>query len=309
MLAGLLPILLALLLPLRPATAAIPASDLGNYQILLVGGIYNELIPGYFTSFEKFLRKDGATDIARMMPSSRRSVAETTDQLADEIVRLHQHSKKPVVVFGHSMGGVRLINAMGSRAKDLPPEVLTAAIPVNSPLKGSPATDQLIRRLRPFSPMYVLLPSYQNNIRVLESISAEGVKKDFAESYKARTPEEIKAISDRVFYVRSVESPGKVSLLFRDQARHLEQFGPSDGLVPAESQMLEQFQGLERFGTDTGVIPNRDHMALFKEGNTNEGSQAEVFRGIFREIARRRGSFSAPGCAHGFSSTSPGTAP
>ncbi|MGZ3712474.1 MAG: hypothetical protein ACXVBE_12000 [Bdellovibrionota bacterium] len=77
-------------------------------------------------------------------------------------------------------------------------------------------------------------------------------------------------------------------------ANHMGSEMPNDGLVPAESQKLTQFQGVENFGTDMGVIPDRDHMDLFHANNTEHANQADIFRGIINKIEKAR---SAPGCA------------
>ncbi len=125
--------------PRRVARGRLPA-DARDYQVLLVKGLFGNHMPGYFHPAEKHLRRLGL-HVRILKVGTDASVATNAQTVRDAVVRSYARNERPVVLVGHSKGGVDVLAAL-ALYPDIVPSVRGVVV-MQSPYGGTPIADDV----------------------------------------------------------------------------------------------------------------------------------------------------------------------
>lgn len=125
--------------PRRVARARLP-DDARDYEILLVKGLFGNHMPGYFHPAKRHLRRLGL-HVHLLEIGTDASVATNAEAVRDAVVRSFARHERPVVLVGHSKGGVDALAAL-ALYPEIVPEV-RGVVAMQSPYAGTPIADDV----------------------------------------------------------------------------------------------------------------------------------------------------------------------
>jgi pimeloyl-ACP methyl ester carboxylesterase len=251
-------------------------------NMLFFGGILNGLArinSSYFTDSLEALEEMGISS-EYFGPWSFKSPNRNVDAFRAQIEERYSALGKPLVLVGHSKGGLELLYT-SLRYPDL---VLSGKVErvvlIQAPVQGTPLadTDHLSWLAR-----WISIP-FREGLKYLgRKIATSVLAKNYKEFHRtlereygylgnAVLLEKEKQVSDAIFYVRSKRlsnsfSPG-LSIVLTVAWDSLDSLGSNDGLVLTDDQLDL------RFGKDLGVL-NADHLTVVISGAFSNGSLLE----------------------------------
>ncbi|XP_062090869.1 uncharacterized protein LOC133797090 [Humulus lupulus] len=198
---------LELLAEIRNGEHSLPNS----YVYLLVPGLFSNHGPLYFVGTKRFFSKMGlACHIAKI--HSEASVEHNAWELKQYIEELYWGSGKPVMLLGHSKGGVDAAAALSIYWSDLKDKVAGLAL-VQSPYGGTPLASDILREgqiadkeTRRIMEL-LICKLIKGDIRALEDLTYEK-RKEFIMKYKL--PEQVPLIS---FHTEASIAPGVLATM------------------------------------------------------------------------------------------------
>uniref|UniRef100_A0A803NSX8 Exostosin GT47 domain-containing protein n=3 Tax=Cannabis sativa TaxID=3483 RepID=A0A803NSX8_CANSA len=198
---------LELLAEIRNGEHSLPNS----YVYLLIPGLFSNHGPLYFVGTKRFFSKMGlACHIAKI--HSEASVEHNAWELKQYIEELYWGSGKPVMLLGHSKGGVDAAAALSIYWSDLKDKVAGLAL-VQSPYGGTPIASDTLREgqiadkeTRRIMEL-LICKLIKGDIRALEDLTYEK-RKEFIMKYKL--PEQVPLIS---FHTEASTAPGVLATM------------------------------------------------------------------------------------------------
>jgi pimeloyl-ACP methyl ester carboxylesterase len=239
-------------------------------RVLFVAGYLNEMIPGYFDDNVAVVEALGAR-AERLFPESEASFEDNAAVVAKWI----DANEGPIWLVGHSKGGAAVLLAALRSPQLVLSGKVRAVVVVQGAVLGSPVADR-----------YDADPVLgKKGMHALTRRASETVFNVALEQLRSRlSPAEQQALFERVFYVRSRINQAAVAAELSPTRGYLDQFGPNDGLLLADSMRLSE-------GVDLGVLDS-DHAGLvissFLTSSTPERRRGFT-HALCREVSRRLG--------------------
>ena len=251
---------------------------------VFVGGYKNEKLADYFSDNVQWLKNQGNL-VSVIMPRSENSISRNADLLKEKLLSAFEEGgRRPLAVIAHSKGGVELVNMILRYPESFPKEVLGKMIVVQSPLRGSAMTEKLVtkmdRSILALSPLYWMARTYHAGGA---SLATSKVEKDIEESAKNISEDQIKEISTRLFYVRSLKSKNQLSAPLREMIGPIRVEGASDGLVLTTEQSLSEIKGVQ-FGQVLEIDSQSDHLDYFVRGSDPSGQRLVKIQGFTNQL-------------------------
>lgn len=208
-----------------------------EFSYLLVAGYGNELGRGhYFHENASALREMGASAVEIFFPSSKRSAADNIELLRARILQLYESTGKPVVIFGHSKGGLEALATLLSNPKLVTDGHVANAVLIQSPVGGNTLIEQrgLIGRF--FAEALSFFPSFRSlRTPAIQSLIADRI------SVWTESKSDLRAVARAVRYVISSKPVAESGAFFRWQAHVLPHRIPNDGLVATQDMWIPGF--------------------------------------------------------------------
>ncbi len=237
-------------------------------HFVLVAGLNNEQVSAYFVSFENYLKSHGHVHITKISPSSLNTIAENKSYLRRKFLEAFELHQEPLTIFAHSKGALETAHTLATYPQDFPAGIVERAVYANAPFQGSPYMPESIRKFEEqwghFGNQYN--PVYLNALRVMKSLLTENI-------LSLKLTED--SLSARTYYARTVQDARKVSVILKDSAEFLKNYGPNDGLIPVNNQMMKDF------GNDAGIFNNIDHTDFFVRKWALDSPTSKVMDEIF----------------------------
>ena len=123
---------------------------LSSRQVVWVGGIFNVLQARYFEDNVHCLKNDlEMKDVATLFPFPFMGddLVTSADWLYPRVERLHETGKKPILLIGHSKGGVDSLMLLMRHPELLRDGWVERLVLVQAPVQGSPAADWMEKKL------------------------------------------------------------------------------------------------------------------------------------------------------------------
>ncbi|KAL5572597.1 hypothetical protein UlMin_022194 [Ulmus minor] len=182
-----------------------------SYVYLLIPGLFSNHGPLYFVATKRFFSKMGLTcHIAKI--HSEASVEHNAWELRQYIKELYWGSGKPVMLLGHSKGGVDAAAALSIYWSDLKDKVAGLAL-VQSPYGGTPVASDILREgqigdkeTRRIMEL-LICKLIKGDIRALEDLTYEK-RKEFIT--KNKLPEQVPIVS---FHSEANIAPGVLATM------------------------------------------------------------------------------------------------
>ncbi|XP_015898388.2 uncharacterized protein LOC107431882 isoform X2 [Ziziphus jujuba] len=198
---------LELLAEIRKGKHTLPNS----FVYLLIPGLFSNHGPLYFVGTKRFFSKMGlACHIAKI--HSEASVEHNAWEIKQYIEELYWGSGKPVMLLGHSKGGVDAAAALSMYWTDLKEKVAGLAL-VQSPYGGTPLASDILRKgqiadkeTRRIMEL-LICKLIKGDIRALEDLTYDK-RKEFIMKYKL--PDQIPLIS---FHTETSIAPGVIATM------------------------------------------------------------------------------------------------
>jgi hypothetical protein len=269
----------------NPNTTPVPAKVADAVRarpFVMIAGIMNETIPGYFADNAKTIRKDfKQEEVRRFFPSSKVAVDENAPRINAWIRKTWlDFGKKPVIVLAHSKGANETLLAILKDSSLLRDGIVDRLVFIQAALGGSHIADLLLNddsgswpAAQPFHWLF-------HDWKGLWSMTPARARTMFADAIAAADPADRVLLSEKLFYVRASKVRSKCS--WELQAMHLfvESFwGESDGV------MLPEDQKIDGLGTDLGLLEG-DHFDLTEKGPGVVSTPASFRRAFTRALMR-----------------------
>lgn len=225
------------------SSASIPSAK--GLHFLFVGGFLNEGIPGYFVDNMAVVTEELGATASVIFPKSTDNLEEDAAGIRDEVIALSDGTQRPIVLVGHSKGGAGVVLAALKYPELVRGGRVVDVVSIQGALHGSPIADAMTESLP--------IPLLHQTFRGLTALTRKRAEGAFRSAPMAT---DLTAwYRDHVFFVRSSESTGVVAAELQLSHAFLTRFGPNDGLL------CEQDQLLAGLGRDLGVL-RADHGAL-----------------------------------------------
>ncbi len=254
-------------------------SILDQYHFVFVAGFLNERArKRYFKDNVSALKQNGIESISVLFPSSQKSVSTNINFMHSEILRLYHDGKdKPLIIFGHSKGGIEALATVLHDTSLLRREV-SRIIAFQSPLNGNELLD---RWLKPTSLHF-------DSLEGMNSLRGDQVYNVIQNKFIELSDEEKKQVSSSFYYISTSRIPSEMSFLFRFSGYlMMTKQVSSDGVIGTKNM------DLELFGQKLGHI-KADHTEVVIEHTrglniaTKEKTQAftmAVLKNLLKEIS------------------------
>ena len=172
---------------------------LRDRHVLFVGGFLNEAIPGYFTDALRVTRQELGAVASVLFPSSGSAVSDDADAIKEAVLARFSGTRKPVVLVGHSKGGAGVLLCALRNPELVLERKIDCVISIQGAIRGSPVADAVA-----FTGSSSFLPFRMRGLESLTTGEAREVFEREVEGLRERLPpDELRALSDRIFYVRS----------------------------------------------------------------------------------------------------------
>lgn len=208
-------------------------SILDRYHFVFVAGFLNERArKRYFKDNISTLQKNKIENISVLFPSSQKSVSTNINVMHSEILRLYREGKdKPLIIFGHSKGGIEALATVLQDTSLLHREV-SRIIAFQSPFNGNELFD---RWLKPTSMHF-------DSLDGMNSLRGDQVYNVIQNKFIELSDEEKKRVSSSFYYISTSRIPSEMSYIFRLSGYlMMTKKVPSDGVVATKNMDLELF--------------------------------------------------------------------
>jgi pimeloyl-ACP methyl ester carboxylesterase len=270
-----------------PNTTPLAAQVLYAVQarpIVMIAGILNEEIPGYWKDNMKTLRKDfKQKEFARMMPNSQNKVEKNAPLVARFIYKAwKKFGQKPVIVLAHSKGANETLLALLGHPELLREGIVDRVVFIQGALKGSHIADLLLDNdagdYWAAQPWHWLFHHWYG----LWSMTTRDAYPTLETALGAADPADVALLNEKLYYVRAEQLDEK-KCSWELQLMHefvRVKYGESDGVMMPGDELID---GL---GTDLGIVTG-DHFDLTERGlsTATPPSYRRAFtRALFREL-------------------------
>ncbi len=209
------------------------AQLLNKYHIVFIAGFLNERARDrYFRDNANALREHKIENISLIFPSSKKSITTNVSYVRSELKKIYeQGQKKPLIIFGHSKGGLEVISLVLQE-----PELLNfqieRIIAMQSPINGNVFLDHWINQ----GSIHFSVLDGMNSLR------GEQVYKIVHEKFMQLNNEQQSLVSSRVYFISTARKPSEVAFVFRIPAYMLSTIKePSDGVIATKNMTFDLF--------------------------------------------------------------------
>lgn len=238
---------------------------LAQRHVVYIAGFFHEGLPFQFIKNEEMLRDLGVKAITKIYPSSALSVSESSAIISERLIDLYFRGNEkregrglPIILIGHSKGGVEAILSVVQNPALVMSGIVEKVIGVQAafetPLAELSETGTQLCEPR-LSPCHFIQDYISQGLNSLRAdVSHEVFDKALTQLKNIGLYDDI---SRSVFYVRGTQTiRGGMAPVIVPTHLYLNKFGPNDGLVNVEQQLIYAF------GNDLGIM-NADHAELF----------------------------------------------
>ena len=235
---------------------------LKDKHVLFVGGMLNELfgaIRGYFYDNCEAVDEELGGESSHFRSSSWSSIPQNAEMLHVHVLKTYfENQSRPITLVGHSKGAAEILHLVLEHPELVLEGLVERIVLIQAAVQGSPAANDPSKWFR----------SSYGHIKDLVGIETHSLSETgskaifdalFTEFEAQVTPPERQLISDKIFYVRSVESPEKhsysVQLILEITQHSTQEYLPCDGMIPVHAQLHP------RIGVDLGIVQS-DHLSL-----------------------------------------------
>lgn len=208
---------------------------LNQYHFVFIAGFLNEgARKRYFKDNFSTLKENGIETLSMLFPSSQKAIATNVALLTPEIAKLfRQGNNKPIILFGHSKGGVEALSLVLGEPQLLGHEI-SRIVTLQAPLNGNSFLDHWVPPSR-----WVHFSSLEG----IDSMRRESVYNVVHRKYFELAEEDKQKFTERTYFISTSRLPAEVSFLFRLPGymllRKLNE--PSDGIVSVSNMVLDLF--------------------------------------------------------------------
>jgi len=206
---------------------------LRKYHFVLVEGYMNELIFHYFSHNKKALADSGISTSILAPPSSM-SLTLSLPWLNSQFEDIHSRTKKPLIVIGHSFGGVRALATIIKYPSLISTGVVARLVTVQSSVNGATTLDASNGGSDLFKTIVSLLK--------FSKVSTAEIQKLILIAFVQLDEEQQNLVSTAVYYFKASVEPENLGLLYRNSAINNQILvGPNDGLVATRDMTVPYF--------------------------------------------------------------------
>ena len=231
---------------MNPAEYVVPG--INNYQIILVGGFLGELSHEYLEANENAIRFMGAEHVLRIQPNSRNSVETNIEFLKSRILAENEIHKKPIILWGHSKGGVESLGLILKYPELVRNGVIKLVIPMQSPIGGCVGGS-----CASFAMMWTRSLKFFDG---MHSLSSEAIHRLITQRLAGLDTETREMLSNATAYVVSNQDPRLVDTVLQASAFGMTMLGQKNDALVAEQAM-----SIKNFGRIFGRVV-ADHMQM-----------------------------------------------
>ena len=217
----------------KSSLSSAEAQLLNRYHVVFIAGFLNERARDrYFRDNVKALQEHKIENISMIFPSSRKSISENVAFVRNELEKFYeQGQKKPLIIFGHSKGGLEVISLVLQE-----PELLNfqieRIIAMQSPINGNVFLDRWITQ----GAIHFSVLDGMNSLR------GEQVQKIVHEKFMHLNDEQKALVSSRVYFISTARKPSEVAFVFRIPAYMMYTVKESsDGVVATKNMTFDLF--------------------------------------------------------------------
>lgn len=207
---------------------------LNRFHFVFVAGFLNEgARKRYFKDNMNALKQNGIETVSVIFPSSKKSISDNLDRVGAELMKAYTDGgSKPLIVFGHSKGGLEAIAYLLQHAETLRLQI-SKVIAIQSPINGNEFLDHWI------APPSIHLSSLDG----MNSLRAHEVEKVIHQKFLLLNSEQKNNISSNVYFISTSRMPSEVSFLFRIPSYMMLHYlnEPSDGIVATKNMTFDLF--------------------------------------------------------------------
>src|SRR5579885_1182880 len=222
----------------NPDTTPIQAQVLEAVRdrpVLMIAGIMNETIPGYFKDNMKVVRKDfGQKQVRRLMPSSQAQVEENAPRVARWIRKAWKDfGGKPVLLLAHSKGANETLLAVLSDPGLLRDGIIDRLVFIQGALNGSHIADLLLDNDAGDWPAAQPFHWIFHDWKGLWSMTTREAWPTLEKALSGASAEDLALLDSKLYYVRAEQDVEK-KCSWELQAMHLfvnTFYGESDGVM------------------------------------------------------------------------------
>lgn len=221
---------------------------INNFQIIMVGGFLGELSNEYLEANEKAVRTMGAEHVLRIQPDSRNSVDANIEILKTQILAEYEKNKKPIILWGHSKGGVESLGLILRYPELVRSGVIKLVVPIQSPVGGCVGGT--------CASLSMFLSRTHTAFDGMHSLSTAAIDRVITKRIDALDTETRQMLSDATVFVVSHQDPRRVDTVLQFSAFGLSAIGQENDALVAEKAM-----SVRNFGRVIGRVI-ADHMQM-----------------------------------------------
>lgn len=214
-------------------------NQIDQFSYLFVGGYGNEAgRDHYFQWNAEMLGEMGATTVETFFPSSLRAAGDNLNDVRERILRTYRESGgKPVVIFGHSKGGLETLATLLAYPELVTEGIVANAVLIQAPVGGNTLFDQR----GPLGRILALALSIP--VASFRSLLTPGINSIVADRIREMTESkaEWRAVSRVVRYVISHKAVEDSGAGIRAASYVLPHQVPNDGLVAKMDMWIPGF--------------------------------------------------------------------
>lgn len=273
-------------------------SQLREKHIVFVDGIANELASmagNYYTDNIDAVKALGIS-YSHLSLWSGTPIVENADILYDDLRRIYEKNRRPIILVGHSKGGVESLLAVLNFPKLLARGWVEKVVLIQAAIGGS----ELVEKIQPyyyFGAMEFFYGPGLQSLRPIEALKTNEQAFSNFLSYLRRESigreiqlmeDKMRWFSDRIYYVRGAHndnetlSLGLKTVLFLCK-EPLDYFTKHDGILRIADQI---FLPSAHFGVDLGIL-DADHIELVVSGifsRSNARTRQAFTRALLSQI-------------------------
>lgn len=223
-------------------------SGINRFQIIMVGGFLGELSSEYLEANENAVRMMGAEHVLRIQPDSRQSIEANIEILKKQIFTEYEINKKPIILWGHSKGGVESLGLILKYPELVRQGVIKLVVPIQSPVGGCVGGT--------CASLSLFLSRAHTAFDGMHSLSTSAIDRVISKQIDALDAETRQMLSAATVFVVSHQDPRRVDAILQFSAFGLSAIGQANDALVAEKAM-----SVKNFGRIIGQVV-ADHMQM-----------------------------------------------